>query len=54
MIKRLAMCCTLVLFSSCAWLGDDMPDYGRTIADLKEPEIPRRPHAGAGNHDRSN
>jgi len=43
MIKRLAMCCTLVLFSSCAWLGDDMPDYGRTIADLKEPEIPDDP-----------
>jgi len=38
----------VVLLSSfylggCAWFGDDMPNYGRTLADLEEAEIPEDP-----------
>lgn len=47
MIKRLVLLCALVSGSAgllgCSWFGDGLPDYGRTIADIKEPELPENP-----------
>ncbi|WP_075186973.1 tetratricopeptide repeat protein [Teredinibacter haidensis] len=34
---------SLLWLQGCAFFGDDMPDYGRTLADIKEPEIPEDP-----------
>lgn len=39
----LALLTAQLLLSGCSWLGDGMPNYGRTIADIKEPELPKEP-----------
>ncbi len=40
---RVAILMSVSLLWACSFMGDGMPDYGRTLADIKEPEIPDDP-----------
>ncbi|SMF11771.1 Tetratricopeptide repeat-containing protein [Alteromonadaceae bacterium Bs31] len=45
-MKRVALIALLLaqcLLLACSFMGDGMPDYGRTLSDIKEPEIPDDP-----------